>query len=152
MRETKITWPPFTRLVHEDLGLPCSTIIFQFARRQWMSGPSQPTSAHLPGVVSALGEQPIFKPGDQVRILSRSPVGHYRVPTYLRGKIGLVEEIIEPTGLDNEEEGFGRNAGSKRHYYRVAIPMTEIWPGYVGSPRDGLRIEVFETWLERGER
>ena len=30
--------------------------------------------------------------------------------------------------------------------------MTEIWPDYAGSQRDGLHIEVFETWLERIER
>lgn len=100
-------------------------------------------------VVLATGEAPIFRPGDAVRILTRSPIGHYRVPTYLRGKHGSIEAVIEPASVDNEEEGFGRNAGSKRHYYRVAIPMTEIWSDYVGSPRDGLRIEVFETWLER---
>jgi nitrile hydratase len=51
--------------------------------------------------------------------------------------------------VDNEPEGFGRNAGSKGHYYHVAIPLAELWPGYAGSPSDGLRIEVFETWLER---
>jgi hypothetical protein len=34
-------------------------------------------------------------------------------------------------------------------YYRIAIPLTELWPKYAGSPNDGLRIEVFETWLER---
>jgi hypothetical protein len=28
--------------------------------------------------------------------------------------------------------GFGRNAGSKRHYYRVALPMAELWQGYAG--------------------
>ncbi len=103
----------------------------------------------LSGLVSALGEEPIFRPGDRIRILSRSPIGHYRMPIYLRGKTGSVEAVIEPAGIDNEEEGYGRNAGPKRHYYRIAIPMTEIWPDYVGSPRDGLRIEVFETWLER---
>jgi nitrile hydratase len=31
-----------------------------------------------------------------VRILTRSPVGHYRVPTYLRGKMGTVKAVIEP--------------------------------------------------------
>jgi nitrile hydratase len=51
--------------------------------------------------------------------------------------------------VDNEEEAYGRNAGSKGHYYRIAIPMTEIWSDYVGSPNDGLRIEIFENWLER---
>lgn len=102
-----------------------------------------------PRVVAALGEEPLFQPGDQVRILNRSPIGHYRVPLYLRGKTGSVEAVIEPAAVDNEQEGYGRNAGSKLHYYRIAIPMTEVWPDYVGSPRDGLRIEVFETWLER---
>jgi hypothetical protein len=34
-------------------------------------------------------------------------------------------------------------------YYRIAIPLTELWPKYAGSKNDGLRIEVFETWLER---
>jgi nitrile hydratase subunit beta len=100
-------------------------------------------------IVYATVEQPVFKPGDAIRIRERKPVGHYRVPTYLRGKKGVVERVIEPTAVDNEEEGFGRNAGSRRHYYRIALPMTEIWPDYVGSPNDGLHIEVFETWIER---
>ena len=100
-------------------------------------------------IVLATGEAPIFEPGERVRILTRSPVGHYRVPTYLRDKKGVIEAVIEPAGVDNEEEAYGRNAGMKRHYYRIAVPMTEIWPDYVGSPRDSLHIEVFETWLER---
>jgi hypothetical protein len=101
------------------------------------------------GLVYATGEQPQFRAGDAVRILERRPVGHYRVPIYLRGKTGVVEQVIEPPAVDNEEEGFGRNAGARGHYYRIAVPMTEIWPDYVGSRNDGLRIEVFETWLER---
>ena len=109
----------------------------------------QSAAAPMPGIVVAPGDTPIFQPGDRVRVSNRLPIGHYRVPLYLRGKTGSVEAVIEPTGIDNEEEGYGRNAGSKRHYYRLAIPMTEIWPNYGGSPRDGLRIEVFETWLER---
>jgi hypothetical protein len=100
-------------------------------------------------IVLGPSDKAIFRAGDKVRLKDRTPIGHYRVPTYVRQKTGLIEAVIEPTSIDNEEEGYGRNAGMRRHYYRVAIPMTEIWPGYVGSPRDGLRIEVFETWLER---
>ena len=103
----------------------------------------------LPGVVLALGEAPAFRPGDRVRTATRSPVGHYRVPLYLRGKAGTVEAVIEPAGIDNEEEAYGRNAGAKRHYYRIAVRMTDVWADYVGSDRDALHIEVFETWLER---
>lgn len=108
-----------------------------------------PDDIRISGVVLALGEAPIFCQGDRIKVSSRCPIGHYRVPAYLRGKTGSVEAVIEPAGIDNEEEGYGRNAGAKLHYYRVAFPMTEIWPSYVGSPCDGLRIEVFETWLER---
>ena len=98
--------------------------------------------------VFATGEAALFSPGQTIRILSRSPVGHYRVPIYLRGHLGVIETVIRAVGINNEEEAFGRNAGQKLHYYRVAFAMTEIWPGYARASRDTLHIEVFETWLE----
>jgi hypothetical protein len=103
----------------------------------------------LPGVVKAAGEEAIFKPGDNVKIDLRFPIGHYRVPTYVRGKNAVVEAVIDPPAVNNEEEGFVRNAGSKLHYYRVAILLSELWPHYSGNLKDALRIEIFETWLER---
>ena len=105
--------------------------------------------AHISKIVPAEGEQPGFAPGDHVRVGVRFPIGHYRVPHYVRGKTAVIERVIEPRAVNNEEEGFGRNAGSKRHYYRLAFPMTELWPHYKGGSGDNLRIEVFETWLER---
>jgi len=113
-----------------------------------MSSSSSPGRSP-PMVRMALGEEPEFGAGDLVTIPIRYPVGHYRVPRYIRGKRGVVESVIKPMAVSNEEEGFGRNAGSKGHYYRVAIPLTELWPGYSGSPSDNLRIEIFGTWLER---
>ena len=101
----------------------------------------------LPKVVTASGETPAFRPGARVRVAERNPIGHYRVPLYLRGKSGVVERLVQPA-VDNEEEGFGRNAGMKRHYYRIAVPMTEIWRDYGGARQDHLYIEVFESWLE----
>ena len=100
-------------------------------------------------IILAPGEAAKFRPGDIVRVLNRAPVGHYRVPTYLRGRIGAVERVIEPTVIDTEEEGFGGSASSRRHYYRVAFLMEDVWPGYPGAPSDGLYIEVFESWLGR---
>jgi hypothetical protein len=106
-------------------------------------------SQPLPEVARAAGEDPLFHEGDDIKILTRKPIGHFRVPNYVRGKRGRVEVIVRPMAINNEDEGFGRNAGGKRHYYRIAIPMTELWSNYSGSARDSLRIEVFETWLER---
>jgi nitrile hydratase len=102
----------------------------------------------LRAVVKATGEEPAFKVGEAIKVQMRAPIGHYRVPLCIRGKQGSIEAVIRPVGIDNEEEGFGRNAGMKAHYYRIAIPLKELWPDYTGSPKDGLRIEVFETWLE----
>ncbi|MBC7977305.1 MAG: nitrile hydratase subunit beta [Myxococcales bacterium] len=109
----------------------------------------RPATGIVGGVVTATGEEPALRAGERVRIATRAPVGHYRVPQYLRGKTGRIEAVIEPRGIDNEEEGFGRNAGQRLHYYRIAIAMTELWASYPGPAVDGLRIEIYETWLER---
>jgi nitrile hydratase len=109
---------------------------------------AEPSMPVMP-IVAAEGETPIFSIGDEVRVGVRFPIGHFRVPNYVRGKRGVVEAVIRPRAVNNEEEGYGRNAGARRHYYRVSIPMTELWPSYEGPPIDSLRIEVFETWLER---
>jgi hypothetical protein len=103
----------------------------------------------LPDIVAPVEQTPLFAVGDAVRVCVRFPVGHYRVPNYIRGKFATIEHVISPRAVDNEEEGFGRNAGSTGFYYRVAIPLTLLWPDYAGPPKDGLRIEIFETWLER---
>ncbi len=99
-------------------------------------------------IVKYFGEVPRFSPGQQVRVSVRYPVGHYRVPHYIRGKRGVIDVILTPPAVNNEEEGFGRNAGDKRFYYRVAIELAELWPGYRGTAADKIVIEVFEDWLE----
>ena len=104
----------------------------------------------FPGILKDQGDDPAFRAGDQVRISVRYPVGHYRAPLYIRGKRALVEEVL-PVGIDNEAEAFGKNAGLKRHYYRVSIPLTELWPEYAGPRQDVLRVEVYESWLERSK-
>jgi len=114
-----------------------------------MRGTTSDSQRQPRDIVIAASEKPAFNVGETVEIQTRAPVGHYRVPVFIRGKRGSIEAVIRPTGIDNEEEGFGRNAGVRGHYYRIAIPLTELWPGYTGPPQDGLRIEVFETWLER---
>jgi hypothetical protein len=114
-----------------------------------IDGIAQGSSTEFPAARWALGEAALFKPGDRVRVARRYPIGHYRVPRYIRGALGVVEAVIEPRAVNNEEEGFGRNAGSKRHYYRVALSMVELWQKRAESDQDQLKIEVFETWLEK---
>jgi nitrile hydratase len=114
-----------------------------------MDHPSIDHAGAAIGVVFALDERPAFAPGEHVRIAMRQPVAHYRVPTYLRGKPAVVEAVMSPIAVDNEEEGYGRNAGSRGHYYRLAFLLRDLWPAYPGRPQDSLRIEVFQSWIER---
>lgn len=106
------------------------------------------TPTPFAGIVPALADVPKFSPGQRVRVLERSPVGHYRVPIYLRGKPAIIEAVMAPKAVHNEEEAFGRNAGSLGFYYRISVRMTAIWSGYGESANDSLHIEVFESWLE----
>lgn len=106
-------------------------------------------TVRLTEVVLALGERPSFFVGEKVRVLTRSPIGHYRVPRYVRGRIGTVQRVIEPTQIDNEREGFGLNAGSKLHYFRTAFLLSDLWKNYQGPATDTLFVEIYETWLER---
>jgi nitrile hydratase subunit beta len=100
-------------------------------------------------VVPWISDRPMFATGNRVRIRRLQPICHYRVPIYIRGAAGTVERVVPPSFVDNEEEGFGRNAGHCGFYYRIAIPMSELWPNYAGSATDNVQIEVFESWLER---
>ena len=88
-----------------------------------------------------------YKIGDKVNVSVRFPVGHYRVPTYMRGK---QVEIIRVLGLyvNPEEEAFGRNAGNKMWCYMIRIPQIDLWSGYAGDSGDLLEVEIFESWLE----
>jgi hypothetical protein len=50
----------------------------------------------LANIVKAEGAEPLFQAGDTVKISMRFPVGHYRVPTYIRCKRARVEAVVEP--------------------------------------------------------
>lgn len=89
-----------------------------------------------------------FEVGNKIRVSVKFPIGHYRVPHYIRGKQGF---IVQKLGryINPEEESFGHNAGNKLWYYMVSFEQTEIWPDYMGKKSDTLEIEIFENWLEK---
>ncbi|MFC3559085.1 SH3-like domain-containing protein [Pedobacter jamesrossensis] len=86
--------------------------------------------------------------GSRVKVASKFPIGHYRVPMYIRGKEG---QVVRNLGkyINPEQEAFGKNAGNKLWYYMVSFDQGMVWPDYVGEPADKLEIEIFENWLEK---
>lgn len=90
---------------------------------------------------------PRFKPGDKVRIRAANPPGHRRVPSYARGRPGIIERVCGE--FPNPEElAYGFDGLPKRTLYRVRIKQSDIWPDYRGGPKDLLELEIYEHWLE----
>ncbi len=88
-----------------------------------------------------------FGPGDRVRIHTRNPPGHHRVPLYVRGHSGTVERLCGAFGQP-ELLARGEDGAPFQTLYRVHLKQTDLWSGYAENPADTLEIEIFEHWLE----
>ncbi len=94
-----------------------------------------------------MGSEPIFSPGDRVRVRSGAPLGHVRTPWYIRGHAGVVERVCgafpNPEELAQQRDGL-----PVQPLYRVRFLQKDVWPGYRGNAADVLELEVFQHWLE----
>jgi nitrile hydratase subunit beta len=104
-----------------------------------------------PGRGESAGREPVFKTGDAVRISMRFPIGHFRVPTYIRGSMFELNPQSNLSPLTNRVEGHGRNTGSKRHYYHVASPFKELSPHGGGSGTTVCAVKYCDRKSEYGQ-
>jgi nitrile hydratase len=88
-----------------------------------------------------------FNTGDRVRVKAVNPPGHVRTPYYVRGKVGVIEEVC---GLyrNPEELAYGRSGLPAVVNYRVRFQQKDIEPSYRGGEKDGVCLEIYEHWLE----
>jgi nitrile hydratase len=83
--------------------------------------------------------------GQRVRARNLNPVGHTRLPRYLRGKIGKVTRDGGSEKLqDTDIEGLGPK---QQHVYTVRFAASELW-GDRASPRDFVYADLWEGYLE----
>jgi nitrile hydratase len=94
-----------------------------------------------------IDSDPIFKPGDPVRVRKAYPLGHIRTPFYIRGQRGVIERYCGTFG-NPEELAQMRSGEPKQPLYRVRFRQQDVWPGYRGSAEDVLEVEIFQHWLE----
>jgi nitrile hydratase subunit beta len=88
---------------------------------------------------------PKFKPGDPVVARSINPVGHTRLPRYVRGRRGRIH-------LDHGVFTFpDTNAMSRdpkpQHCYSVRFDARELW-GREVSARDSVYLDLFDDYLD----
>jgi len=88
--------------------------------------------------------------GDRVQVRAHFPPGHIRAPYYTRGHTGEVVQITGPFP-NAEERAYGR-AGALEPLYRVRFNQHDLWPDYAGSADDTLVADIYEHWLEPGDR
>ncbi len=86
-----------------------------------------------------------FRAGDRVRAKNINPVGHTRLPRYVRGKTGTIVidhgVFITP---DTVAHGLGDHP---QHVYSVSFGATELW-GENASAKDTVRIDLWDDYLE----
>ncbi len=111
--------------------------------------PPQPASTGQPG--SARMDVQVrsrFKAGQGVRARNLHPVGHTRLPRYVRGKRGTVLRDHGVWALQDTNVA-GEPLGAKpQHVYTIRFAARELW-GDTASPRDSIFVDLWEDYLER---
>jgi nitrile hydratase len=88
---------------------------------------------------------PRFMAGDAVLARNVHPVGHTRLPRYVRGRRGVVDRdhgvFVFP---DAHAAGRGRKP---QHVYSVRFDARELW-GPDGHPRDAVYVDLWDDYLD----
>src|SRR5262249_55119118 len=86
-----------------------------------------------------------FAAGQTVRARNIHPVGHTRLPRYVRGHLGTVERVRGVQAFpDTAVYGRGQNP---QQVYSVRFAARELW-GAAASSRDSVYLDLWEDYLE----
>jgi nitrile hydratase len=88
----------------------------------------------------------LFKRGDHVRALNRHSLGHSRLPGYIKGKPGIIEEHF---GAHCHHEALASGQGERPvHLYAVRFLASDLWGPDAEAPNDFFYVDLFEDYLE----
>jgi nitrile hydratase beta subunit len=86
-----------------------------------------------------------FHAGQRVRARNLNPVGHTRLPRYVRGKVGTIDRDGDVEELqDSDIQSLGPK---QQHVYTVRFAARELW-GDQASPHDYVYVALWEGYLE----
>jgi nitrile hydratase beta subunit len=101
--------------------------------------------AHGHSCRAEAGRGPRFQVGDDVVARNLHPTGHTRLPRYVRGRRGRVDQLrgsfVFP---DTMAHGVGENP---QHVYSVRFRASELWGG-PPDRGDALYIDLFDDYLD----
>jgi nitrile hydratase len=92
-----------------------------------------------------LASPPRFEVGQRVRARDLNPIGHTRLPRYVRGRIGVIARrhggFVFP---DTNAHFKGENP---QHLYSVRFEAQALW-GRDAGPRDGVYLDLWDAYLD----
>ena len=88
---------------------------------------------------------PKFTSGDPVVARRMNPVGHTRLPRYVRGRRGTVH--IDHGVFTFPDTNAMRRDPKPQHCYSVRFEARELW-GPDGTARDSVYLDMFEDYLD----
>jgi len=88
---------------------------------------------------------PRFQMGQRVRARNMHPVGHTRLPRYVRAKLGTIDR---DHGVFVFPDTNAHSLGEKpQHVYSVRFAARELW-GDQAAPRDAVYVDMWDDYLE----
>jgi len=86
-----------------------------------------------------------FRVGDHVVARNMNPLGHTRLPRYVRGKQGIIAKVYGVFVLpDTNAHGKGENA---EYVYNVCFDANELW-GTAAEEKETVHIDLWESYLQ----
>ena len=99
----------------------------------------------IPPTKAAPSANARFQARQRVRARNLNPVGHTRLPRYVRGKTGTIERDCGVFPLqDTVTEGFSQKM---QHVYTVHFVAKDLW-GEQANRRDSVYVDMWEDYLE----
>ena len=110
------------------------------------------TPEMVPGLVAAGASArvdahvaPRFRAGDRIRVRNHNPMTHTRLPGYLRGKRGTIEQDYGVFAFpDTHAHGLGEKP---QHCYSVRFAARELW-GAEAPAAEFVHIDLWDAYLE----
>jgi nitrile hydratase subunit beta len=88
---------------------------------------------------------PRFQMAQRVRARNKHPVGHTRLPRYVRAKLGTIDRDHGVFVFPDTNAHF---LGEKpQHVYSVRFAASELW-GEQAAPRDAVYLDLWDDYLE----
>jgi nitrile hydratase subunit beta len=110
------------------------------------------TAAEVPATIASgapasrnVPAAPHFRVGQRVRARNMHPVGHTRLPRYVRSKLGTIDR---DHGVFVFPDTNARDLGEKpQHVYSVRFAARELW-GEQAAPHDSVYVDLWDDYLE----